>query len=89
MKVKSVGASDEQISWGSNDDPRDILDEGTIYEVDRKEVHTWHTKYYLKGEEVHTWHTKSYLKGIEGAFNSVCFEIVEDIDVDTSDSPEK
>ena len=75
MKVKYVGASDEQISWGSNDDPRDILDEGNIYEVDRKEVHTWHTKYYLKG--------------IEGAFNSVCFEIVEDIDVDTSDSPEK
>lgn len=59
MRVIYVGASDEQVRWGDNDDPRDLLIEGKEYEVEEKEVHSWHTKLYLVG--------------IEGRFNSVCF----------------
>lgn len=60
MKVKYIGASDVQVQWGNCDDPRDVLIKGEVYEVEK--------------EEVHTWHTKLYLAGIEGRFNSVCFE---------------
>lgn len=59
-KVRYTGASDEQVAWGGNDDPRGVLRVGEVYEVEREEVHKWHTKYSLKG--------------IEGRFNSVCFE---------------
>jgi hypothetical protein len=60
MKVQYVGASDEQIQWGNNDDPREVLQEGTEYELLDKEVHSWHTKYVLKDFP-------------EMKFNSVCF----------------
>lgn len=59
-RVIFTGATDEQIRWGSNDDPRDILSVGVSYEVERQEVHSWHTKIKLKG--------------IDGWFNSVCFK---------------
>lgn len=62
-KVKYIGATDDQVRWGGNDDPRLVLVEGGIYEVER--------------EEVHSWHTKLYLKGIPGKFNSVSFVPVE------------
>jgi hypothetical protein len=42
-------------------DPRDHLEIGYIYEVGKKEVHSWHTLYYLVGF-------------LPYAFNSVCFE---------------
>lgn len=64
MKVKFVGCSKEQIMWGSNDALNEILEIGKMYEVEKVETHSWHTKYYLKefpGKK----------------FNSVCFEIVE------------
>jgi hypothetical protein len=61
MKVKYLGATDEQVMWGSNDDPRLYLEIGQIYEVYNKEVHSWHTKLILAN------YTK--LK-----FNSVSFE---------------
>jgi len=48
MKVKYIGCTDGQVNWGGNDDPRGLLVEGQVYELERKEVHTWHTKYYLK-----------------------------------------
>lgn len=60
-KVRYIGASDEQVRWGNNDDPRGLLEIGNIYEVEHEDVHSWHTKYSLKG--------------IKGKFNSVCFEI--------------
>ena len=58
--VKYTGATDQQVRWGSNDDPRKVLTVGQTYEVEKVEVHTWHTKVYLVG--------------IEGRFNSVSFE---------------
>jgi len=60
MKVQFIGATDDQNNWGDNDDPRKVLTIGEIYEVEHREVHSYHTKLYLKG--------------IEGKFNSVCFE---------------
>ena len=62
FKVKYIGASDQQVSWGANDDPRKYLTEGDVYEVSYVEIHTWHTKISLKGYET--------LR-----FNSVSFEI--------------
>ena len=60
MKVKYIGADDDQVRWGSNDDPRGVLIEGQIYEVEKVEPHTWHTKYHINGKK----------------YNSVCFEDV-------------
>jgi len=60
MRVKYIGCTDEQVRWGGNDDPRTVLEEGQEYEVEEKEVHSWHTKIKLVG--------------VEGKFNSVCFE---------------
>jgi len=53
------GADDAQVKWGSNDDPRGLLTVGATYEVEIRDVRSWHTK--LK------------LKGIDGWFNSVSF----------------
>lgn len=61
--VKYTGCSQDQINWGGNDDPRDILEVGKTYEVEKTHVHSWHTK------------TK--LKNIDGWFNSVCFDSVK------------
>ena len=61
MKVKYIGATIDQIRWGSNDDPRELLNLDQTYEVLEKEVHSWHTKLTLK--------EFPKLK-----FNSVCFE---------------
>ncbi len=57
--VYSEEASDEQVKWGSNDDPRKLLELNKSYEIESVEVHSWHTKLYLKG--------------IKGKFNSVNF----------------
>ena len=61
MKVKYIGASDEQVKWGSNDDPRGTLTEGEAYEVKTWKTHTQHTKITL-------------LDYPDLKFNSVCFE---------------
>lgn len=65
MKVKYLGCSEEQINWGGHDDPREILKIGSEYEVEDTEVHTWHTKIKLEG--------------IDGRFNSVCFEDLDNL----------
>lgn len=49
-----------QINWGGHADPRGVLVEGEVYEVDRISVHSSHTRIYLKGHPKH--------------FNSVWFE---------------
>ncbi len=50
MRVRFVGLVDEpSIRWGNHADPRGLLQEGCLYEVERKEVHSWHTKIFLKG----------------------------------------
>lgn len=53
------GCSIEQVRWGNNDDPRQVLEEGKVYLLEEKKEHKWHTKYKLQG--------------IDGWFNSVCF----------------
>jgi hypothetical protein len=58
-KVIYIGATDEQVRWGGNDDPRGLLTEGQTYTVEKTEVHSWHTKIKLSG--------------VAGWFNSVCF----------------
>lgn len=58
-----IGATDEQVQWGNNADPRGVLIEG-------------HT-YCLYQEEIHNWYTKLYFVGVDGGFNSVCFEEVK------------
>ena len=47
-KLRYVGADDDQVRWGGNDDPRGILEIGEVYEVIDVDVHTYHTKIYLK-----------------------------------------
>lgn len=62
-KVIYTGATDQQVHWGGGDDPRGLLQEGKVYEVTKREVHSWHTKIQLKeypGKK----------------FNSVCFDDV-------------
>jgi hypothetical protein len=61
-QVKYLGSVEEQVRWGSNDNPKRVLFEGDVYYVERVEIHSWHTKLYLRG--------------IRGKFNSVCFEKV-------------
>jgi hypothetical protein len=61
--VRFVGASDAQVGWGSNDDPRAILVVNEVYELDRIEVHSWHTKISLKG--------------VVGKFNDASFEYID------------
>lgn len=62
--VKYLGCSDAQVRWGSNDDPRECgLVIGKSYELERKEEHSWHTKYYL-------------VEFPGKKFNSVCFDVL-------------
>lgn len=57
--VTYIGCNKDQINWGSNTDPHNILIENQIYKV--------------VDIEIHTSHTKLILEGINGKFNSVCF----------------
>ena len=59
-----TGTSEEQIKWGNNDDPRDLLVIGKTYHIQRKEVHSWSTKLWL-------------VEFPDKKFNSVCFDEVE------------
>ena len=66
MKYIYVEApNQQQIDWGSNDDPRDLLIVGQEYEVEYVDEHSWHTKICLKD-----------FPDLE--FNSVSFEEVDD-----------
>jgi hypothetical protein len=57
---------DEQVKWGYNSDPRGVLTVGEVYEVERVEVHSWHTKIFLVGVDCGR------------GFNKVSFEEVEE-----------
>ena len=59
-RVIYVGSSEEQVIFGTNDDPRKVLIEGDIYQIEKVEVHSYHTKISLRG--------------VIGKFNSVSFE---------------
>jgi len=43
QRVKYRGASDAQVNWGQNDDPRECLVKGRVYDVIETEVLSWHT----------------------------------------------
>ena len=42
-------ATDDQVNWGYCQDPRGVLKLGETYEIDRVDVHGWHTKLFLVG----------------------------------------
>jgi hypothetical protein len=58
--VKYIGASNDQVRWGNNDDPRPLLTVGGVY--------------HIAATDVHHWHTRVRLEGVIGWFNSVHFE---------------
>lgn len=60
-KVKFIGCEEVQVKWGNNDNPDGLLEIGGVYEVEKEEVHRWHTKYLLVE-----------LPGKK--FNSTCFQ---------------
>ena len=65
VKYNQSKVCKENINWGSHINPIGTLRDGEIYEIER--------------EEVHTWHTKIFLKGVNGSCNSVWFDkITED-----------
>jgi len=49
MLVRYIGCSDAQARWGGCNDPREQFVVGNVIELDREEVHKWHTKYVFKG----------------------------------------
>lgn len=54
-------ATQEQINWGGNDDPRGLLESGKTYDIELVDIHTWHTKIYLKdfpGKKFNSVHFK-------------------------------
>ncbi len=61
-KVIYTGASQDQINWGGCDDPRKSLSIGKLYNVEKTEEHSWHTKIKIVG--------------VDGLFNSVSFDEV-------------
>lgn len=66
MKVKYIGFEDElQYKFGGCHNPTGILEEGKEYLLYAKEVHSWHTKYFLE-EIPDKW------------FNSILFEEMGD-----------
>lgn len=65
--VRYIGADDAQVKWGMCDDPRPLLTEGNVYEVEEWEEHSWHTKVFLVGVDS------------DRGFNSVCFKEVADV----------
>lgn len=60
-RVKYLGCSPVQVT--GHDNPRGILTIGQIYILQRVEASSWHTDFYLQG--------------IDGNFNSVCFDRVD------------
>lgn len=58
--VKFIGCTREQINWGNNTDPEDLLMVNGVY--------------YVQDMIIKSSHTKLILRGVKGKFNSVCFE---------------
>lgn len=62
--VMFIGATEDQIKWGGNDDPNKHLKHGATVEIESIEVHSWHTKLRFVG--------------IPGKYNSVSFKPIPD-----------
>jgi len=56
MKVKCI--SDYENNWGGCEQIKGNLKVGAIYKVDKVEVRTWHTKYWIKGKPYNSVHFK-------------------------------
>lgn len=56
----------EHVVWAGTDDPAGVLEVGEVYELQRVEIHSYHTKLFLSGNP-------------EKGFSSTSFEIVEDL----------
>jgi hypothetical protein len=63
QSVIYTGATKEQVSWGGNDDPRELLVVGKTYETEEINVRSSHTKVKIKG--------------VDGWFNSVSFDGID------------
>lgn len=50
----------EQIKWGGNDDPRELLEVGVFYEVILIEEHSMHTKITLKDFPCYKFNSVSF-----------------------------
>jgi hypothetical protein len=48
-QVRFIGASDDQVKYRGNDDPRTVLKVGDIYTIHHTSVGDWHTDVYLVG----------------------------------------
>jgi hypothetical protein len=58
--VKFIGCTREQVNWGNNTDPENLLVPGGVY--------------YVEQVIIKSSHTKLILRDVKGKFNSVCFE---------------
>lgn len=56
------GASDEQVGFGSNDDPRHWLKVGEIYRIRSFIVGSWHTKLEFEGFRGRFFNSASFSK---------------------------
>ena len=63
-RVVCMGASNDQVAYGSGDDPRTVLALGGEYTIEVSDVYDWHTLVKLEG--------------VQGRFNSVCFAPTKD-----------
>jgi hypothetical protein len=63
-RVRFMGATKEQTRWGGCSDASKL-------KVGKE--------YVIVEATFHSWHTKLTLEGREGKFNSVCFELVEEL----------
>lgn len=48
-RVKFIEASDDQVNWGRNIDPRKYLQLNADYTITEVEIYSFHTKICLKG----------------------------------------
>lgn len=54
LKVKYIGATEQDVQFGGADDPRPLLKKGAIYKVLKVSVHNSHT--YLQLERYPAYH---------------------------------
>lgn len=59
-KARYTGASDCQVTYRANDDPRGLLVEGAVYDVEHIDEGEWHTDVYLVGHEGKRFNSVSF-----------------------------
>ena len=63
-KAIFTGCTEDQKQFGNHDGDISKLEVGKQYNI--------------VNEEIHSWHTKVFIENMNGSFNSVCFEILDD-----------